>query len=142
MVFGGVALLAGALIVGEPGDAHLAHVSAKSVLAFAYLVVAGSWVAFTAFAWLLQNAPVSQVATYAYVNPLVAVVLGWAILDEQVTMGTIAGAAFVVVAVAVIVSRESATRRKPAAVAPAPPAPARDEEMRCITQRTAVDSLS
>ena len=52
---------------------------------FAYLVVFGSWLAFTAYAWLLQNAPVSRVATYAYVNPVVAIALGWAILDEAVT---------------------------------------------------------
>jgi drug/metabolite transporter (DMT)-like permease len=143
MVFGGVALLAGALLAGEPGDAHLAHVPAKSLLAFAYLVVAGSWVAFTAFAWLLQNAPVSQVATYAYVNPLVAVLLGWAILGEQVTAGTIAGAAFVVAAVALIVTRESA-KRAPAEPEPAPVDPARhrSEDARCMTQRTAVDSVS
>jgi drug/metabolite transporter (DMT)-like permease len=157
MVFGGVALLAGALVTGEPGDAQLAHVSAQSVLAFAYLVVFGSWVAFTAFAWLLQNAPVSQVATYAYVNPLVAVLLGWAILGEQLTAGTIAGALFVVASVAVIVTRESAKRApaepEHAAAEPehaaAEPEPAladpeghRSDEARCMTQRTAVDSVS
>jgi drug/metabolite transporter (DMT)-like permease len=157
MVFGGVALVVGAVVVGEPGDTHLAHVSAQSLLAFAYLVVFGSWVAFTAFAWLLQNAPVSQVATYAYVNPLVAVLLGWAILGEQLTTGTIAGALFVVASVAVIVTRESAKR------APAEPeqvadeaeqvaaepdhAPAeltrhRSDEARCVTQRTPIDSVS
>ena len=83
MVVGGAALLAGALAAGEPGDLHLASASTKSLLAFAYLVVAGSLVAFTAYAWLLQNVPISKVATYAYVNPLVAVVLGWALLSEQ-----------------------------------------------------------
>ena len=61
---------------GESGDLHLASASTKSLLAFAYLVVAGSLVAFTAYAWLLQNVPISKVATYAYVNPLVAVLLG------------------------------------------------------------------
>jgi drug/metabolite transporter (DMT)-like permease len=60
---------------------------------------------------------VSQVATYAYVNPLVAVILGWAILDETISVGTIAGAALVVASVAAIVSRESARRKPPAAAA-------------------------
>ena len=63
----------------------------------------GSWLAFTAYAWLLQNAPVSRVATYAYVNPVVAIALGWAILDEAVTPLTFAGAAIIVASVAAVV---------------------------------------
>jgi drug/metabolite transporter (DMT)-like permease len=133
MLFGGGALMVGALAAGEPGDLHLAGASAQSLLALVYLIVAGSWVAYTSYVWLLQNAPVSQVATYAYVNPLVAVVLGWAILDEQLTAGTLAGAVLVVASVAAIVTRESA-RRKPEA--------GEREETRCITQRTAVNSVS
>ena len=81
---GGVCVLTGAL-VGEFGDLHPTEFSLRSVAALAYLVVFGSWLAFTAYAWLLQNAPVSRVATYAYVNPVVAIALGWAILDEAVT---------------------------------------------------------
>jgi drug/metabolite transporter (DMT)-like permease len=111
MLFGGAALLAGALAAGEPGDLHLGQASATSLLAFAWLVAAGSWVAFSAYAWLLQNAPVSQVATYAYVNPLVAVLLGWAILDEALGVGTLAGAALIVASVAGIVTHEGARRR-------------------------------
>jgi drug/metabolite transporter (DMT)-like permease len=91
LLFGGLALLVGALAAGEPGDLHLADTSAKSLLALAYLIGPGSWVAYTSYVWLLQNAPISQVATYAYVNPLVAVLLGWAILSEQLTVGTLAG---------------------------------------------------
>ncbi len=92
----------------SPADLHLADASAKSLLAFLYLIVAGSWIAFTAYAWLLQNVPISKVATYAYVNPLVAVVLGWALLSEQLSVGTLAGAGLIVASVAAIVTRESA----------------------------------
>ena len=67
----------------------------------------GSWLAFTAYAWLLQNAPVSRVATYAYVNPVVAIALGWAILSESVTTLTFAGAAIIVASVAAVVRTES-----------------------------------
>ena len=74
--------------------------------------------AFTAYAWLLQNVPISKVATYAYVNPLVAVLLGWALLSEQLSVGTLAGAALIVASVAAIVRRESAP---PAAADPEPP---------------------
>ncbi|HEY0362384.1 MAG TPA: EamA family transporter [Solirubrobacteraceae bacterium] len=143
MVVGGGALLVGALASGEANDLHLADASAKSLLAFAYLVLAGSLVAFTAYAWLLQNVPISKVATYAYVNPLVAVLLGWALLSEQLTVGTAAGAALIVVSVAAIVRRESAPPgdADPELVAdPAPEAIA--EEERCITQPAVVDSVS
>ena len=99
--------------------------------------------AFTAYAWLLQNVPISKVATYAYVNPLVAVLLGWALLSEQLTVGTLAGAALIVASVAPIVRRESAPPEaadpEPVAV-PAPEAIA--EEERCIKQPAVVDSVS
>ena len=70
--------------------------------------------------------PISKVATYAYVNPLVAVLLGWALLSEELTVGTLAGAALIVASVATIVRRESRPADKP----------------RCITQPAAVDSVS
>ena len=105
---GGVCALTGAL-AGEFADLHPAEFSTRSVIGLAYLVVFGSWLAFTAYAWLLQNAPVSRVATYAYVNPVVAIALGWAILDEAVTTLTFAGAAIIVASVAAVVRME--TRR-------------------------------
>ena len=86
-----------------------AEFSLRSLLALGYLVVFGSWLAFTAYAWLLQNAPLSKVATYAYVNPVVAIALGWALLDEAVTSLTFAGAAVIVTSVAAVVRVE--TRR-------------------------------
>jgi drug/metabolite transporter (DMT)-like permease len=103
---GGVCALTGALS-GELGDFHPAEFSSRSVIAFVYLIVFGSWIAFTAYAWLLQNAPVSRVATYAYVNPVVAIALGWAILGEAVTTTTFAGAAIIVASVAAVVRIES-----------------------------------
>ena len=69
-------------------------------------MVAGSVVAFTAYAWLLQNASISLVSTYAYVNPVVAVMLGWLILGETVTSAILVGGAVVVLAVVVVVSTE------------------------------------
>ena len=138
MVAGGAVLLVIAVALGEPGDLRLADAPAKSLLAVVYLVVAGSLVAFSAYAWLLQNVPLSKVATYAYVNPLVAVLLGWAILSEDLSIGTLAGAGLIVASVAVIVTRESVH----ADPEPEPePAPVR-EEMRCITQPAAVDSVA
>ena len=81
--------------------------SGESLLAFTYLVVIGSLVAYSAYVWLLQNAPISRVATYAYVNPTIAIFLGWLILDEHISATTLAGAAVVIASVAVTVRKES-----------------------------------
>jgi drug/metabolite transporter (DMT)-like permease len=111
MLFGGIVLLAFAIPFGELGDVDLGAFSADSVWAFLYLIVIGSFVAYSAYTWLLQNAPISQVATYAYVNPMVAVVLGWAILDEHIPPMMLLASAVIVVAVATIVRTEARATR-------------------------------
>ena len=113
----------------SPGRSTSRPSRRESVLAWLYLALIGSALAFTAYAWLLQNAPISRVATYAYVNPVVAIVLGYLILDEAVTGLTVAGAAVIVLAVAVVVrgeakpprARPRATARAPAPACPTSP---------------------
>ena len=107
MAGGGLTLLFAGLVLGEAGDVHPGRFSLDSLLAFAYLILIGSLVAYTAYVWLLQNAPISKVTTYAYVNPMIAIFLGWSILSENVTATTLAGAAVIVCSVAVTVRRES-----------------------------------
>jgi drug/metabolite transporter (DMT)-like permease len=114
MLLGGVAMTVVGLIAGEAGDVHVASFSTDSLLAFAYLIFVGSLLAFTAYVWLLGNAPISTVATYAFVNPVIAIFLGWAILDEEVTPVTIIGAAAIVVSVAAVVRREGDRQEEPA----------------------------
>jgi drug/metabolite transporter (DMT)-like permease len=97
---GGVLLFAGSLVAGELGRATF---STEALLALGYLVVVGSFVGFTAYVWLLRVAPTSLVATYAYVNPIVAVFLGWLLLGEEITLQMAAAGAAVVVSVALIV---------------------------------------
>jgi drug/metabolite transporter (DMT)-like permease len=109
MVMGGLIAGAAGLVLGEVADFHLSSFSTRSWVAFAYLVLIGSIVAFTAYSWVLQNAPVSTVATYAFVNPVVAVFLGWLVLDEKVTSTILLATAIIVGSVAVIVRRESRT---------------------------------
>jgi drug/metabolite transporter (DMT)-like permease len=110
---GGLALLLGGLVAGE--ELALSEVSGVSWLAWGYLVVFGSIVAFTAYSWLLGVAPVSQVSTYAYVNPVVAVLLGALIAGEEVGPATLLGGAVTVLAVAIVVSEEGRRRRVAAA---------------------------
>ncbi|MER8182289.1 EamA family transporter [Kitasatospora sp. NPDC094015] len=106
MLAGGVGALLLAVVRQEPAHFELAAVSTRSWLALGYLCVFGSLVAFTAYAWLLQRAPLSLVATYAYVNPVVAVVLGWLVLAEPLTWPVLLGGAVVVSGVFLVVRAE------------------------------------
>jgi drug/metabolite transporter (DMT)-like permease len=114
MAAGGAVLLAVAAGHGELGRFAPGDASARSWLALAYLVVFGSLVAFTAYVWLLGNAPVSIVATYAYVNPAVAVLLGTLFAGERLTGSALVGGVVVLAAVALVVTAESRSRRRTA----------------------------
>jgi drug/metabolite transporter (DMT)-like permease len=107
MLLGGVLCIPAGLAIGEAAEVDVGSFSGDSVLAFAYLVVVGSLVAFTAYVWLLQHAPISKVATYAYVNPVIAIFLGAIILSEDITVTILLGALIIVGSVATIVRRES-----------------------------------
>lgn len=109
MAFGAVFLLMGGAVSGERMLPFAAP--AHAWLAWAYLVVFGSVVAFTAYVWVLDVAPISLVATYAYVNPVVAVLLGWWVLAEPVTLPIRFGGAVVIVGVALVVASERQPRR-------------------------------
>lgn len=92
------------LLRGEASQVDVGAISLASVAALAYLVTAGSVVAFTAYSWLVRNASTSLVGTYAYVNPVVAVLLGWAVLQEPVTGRTVVAGAIILVAVVLLVT--------------------------------------
>ena len=113
MLCGGVMLAAVAVATGEIGRFRPAAVTAESMAALAYLVAVGSLVGFTAYAWLLRVAPLPLVATYAYVNPVVAVALGSLILGEVVTPRTFLAGVIIIVAVAIIVASRSREARQP-----------------------------
>jgi drug/metabolite transporter (DMT)-like permease len=103
-VAGGAALLAVGLLAGELWRLDAAAVSTESLVALAYLIVFGSLLGFTAYVWLLAHAPVTTVATYAYVNPIVAVALGMLIRDEQLSLRTLIAAVLIIGAVGAMVS--------------------------------------
>jgi drug/metabolite transporter (DMT)-like permease len=107
MVLGGAMLVATGLVAGQPLTVDY---DPRTWVALGYLVVFGSVVAFSAYVWLLAHAPISLVATYAYVNPVVAVLLGALVLDEAVTGPMVLGGAVVVGSVAVVVAAERRRR--------------------------------
>jgi drug/metabolite transporter (DMT)-like permease len=106
MTCGGTVMVLLGIGTGELHGFALSQVSGEGWASFAYLVTFGSLVAFTAYVWLLGNAPISLVSTYAYVNPVVAVALGALLLGERVSGWILAGAALVVGGVGLVVSKE------------------------------------
>ncbi len=116
MLLGGIFLLGMALPLGEYNNFNFAQVSAESWLALLYLISFGSLLGFTAYVFLLQVSDPAKVSTYAYVNPVVAVFLGWAILGEDITPLTLAASAIIIVSVAIITYFN--TRPQPKALVP------------------------
>jgi len=130
MLCGGLVLAVMSGLSGEFGRFDLAGVSRDSLLALVYLTVVGSLLAFTTYGWLIRVAPLPLVATYAYVNPVVAVILGALVLGEAIDPRTVVAGGVIVFAVALIVTargRMTAAREVevavPALAAPVPAAP-------------------
>ena len=105
---GGLVLVAVGLVTTSSSDLDPSTWSTRSILGLVYLITVGSVVGYTAYAWLLRNAPLGQVATYAYVNPVVAIALGVIVLNEPLTLRVVLGALLILAAVAIVVRRESA----------------------------------
>jgi drug/metabolite transporter (DMT)-like permease len=114
MLTGSVWLFLVSVVMGEPFHFHFADVSARSFFAWSYLVVAGSLVGFTTFVWLMKHSTPARVSTYAYVNPIVAVFLGWLVLREPVSPRIFVAAGIIVAGVAII----TATKNKKVLVTP------------------------
>jgi drug/metabolite transporter (DMT)-like permease len=109
MLIGGILLLLAAAAFGEFRNFHAQQVSARAWLALAYLIVAGSIVAFTAYVWLIHHEAPTKVGTYAYVNPVVAVILGYFLAGEAIGARTVLGTFFVLVSVVVITTTPKKT---------------------------------
>jgi drug/metabolite transporter (DMT)-like permease len=103
LLCGGAALLVASVVRGEPFSFELSAVSGRSLLALFYLFSFGSLVGFSAYLWILRVATPARAATYAYVNPVVAVLLGWAFAGEALTTRTLLAAAVIIGAVAMII---------------------------------------
>lgn len=126
MLCGAVALAIAAIVTGEPGRLRVDLISQSSVVAVAYLTVVGSLLAFSTYVWLLRVAPLPLIATYAYVNPVVAVVLGAVVLGETLTPTNLVAGGVIVFAVALIITASGRMRRPTVGTEadglPAPPA--------------------
>jgi drug/metabolite transporter (DMT)-like permease len=111
MLGGGAVLSLAALAHGDFAQLNLSAISARSWVAFGYLVTMGSLVGFSTYVWLVKHATPARVSTYAYVNPVVAVFLGWLVLHEPITSRTLIASAIIVAAVAIITTEKSRTAK-------------------------------
>jgi drug/metabolite transporter (DMT)-like permease len=100
------------VIVGEPARFHFSNVSLLSTWAFVYLVVIGALIGYTAYFWLLRHCDPAKVATYAYVNPVVAVLLGTLFAHESLSLRTVLGAALIIGSVALVITAQQLAPRK------------------------------
>lgn len=108
MLCGGLVLLVIGLVAYSPSELDPAHWSGRSILGLVYLITFGSLLGYSAYVWLLANAPIAKVSTYAYVNPVIAIALGVIVLDESITLRIAFGALLILAAVAIVLQRESA----------------------------------
>ena len=108
MLCGGLVLLVIGLVAYSPSELDPGHWSARSILGLVYLITFGSLLGYSAYVWLLANAPIAKVSTYAYVNPVIAIALGVVVLDESITLRIVFGALLILAAVAIVLQRESA----------------------------------
>ena len=129
MLIGGTSLAIVGSIAGDWGLVQFDRFSTDSVVALGFLIIFGSVVAYTAYTWVLQHATVSRVSTYAYVNPVVAIVLGALILNETVDVWILIGAAVIVVSVAIVIRSEASRAPTDTATGAADASPAASEEI-------------
>jgi drug/metabolite transporter (DMT)-like permease len=114
MLGGAVGLFLAATLLGEWKALNVSAISTRSLLGLAYLITAGSLIGFTSYSWLLRNAPVSLVSTYAYVNPVVAIFLGAWLAGELINLPIVVSALIIIASVVVInTSRQSRPRQEP-----------------------------
>ena len=99
LIFGGVLVLIASFIIGEPAQFQLSQVSLESLLGLLYLITFGSVIAFTAYVWLLWYTSVTRISTHTYVNPVIAVFLGWLIAGEQITTALLIATVIIIISV-------------------------------------------
>lgn len=99
LIFGGVLVLIASFILGEPTQFHISHVTLRSFLALLYLIIFGSVIAFSAYIWLLGHTSATRISTHTYVNPIIAVFLGWLLANEQITTALLIATAIIIISV-------------------------------------------
>lgn len=132
MLAGGLLLIIAGLITGEAGQLNVAQIAPRSLIAMLYLTFFGSIVALTAYIWLLKTVEAAKVATYSYVNPAIAVFLGWLILSEPVTLQILAAIVVIILGV-ILITTSSRAKKRPV---PEPPALVTTSHVKVTPEKT------
>jgi drug/metabolite transporter (DMT)-like permease len=117
---GGITLLIASLLTGEFHALHFAAISLRSWLALGYLIVFGSGIGLSAYIYILQKSTAARVGTYAFVNPVVALFLGWLLIGETITLRTVLAAAVILTAVILVITAPHPVRARVKGAVPAP----------------------
>ena len=99
LIFGGILVLIASFIIGEPSRFQISQVSLRSFLGLLYLITFGSVIAFSAYTWLLGHTSATRISTHTYVNPVIAVFLGWLIANEQITASLLVATVIIIISV-------------------------------------------
>jgi drug/metabolite transporter (DMT)-like permease len=132
MLAGGLLLIIAGLITGEARQLNVAQIAPRSLVAMLYLTFFGSIVALTAYVWLLKTVEAAKVATYSYVNPAIAVFLGWLILSEPVTPQILAAIVVIILGV-ILITTSSRAKKRPV---PEPPALVKPSQVKSSPKKT------
>lgn len=104
LIFGGTLVLITSIIIGEPSQFQLSQVTLKSFFGLLYLITFGSVIAFSTYIWLLGHTSVTRISTHTYVNPVIAVFLGWLFANEQITTALLIATIFIIISVYLVLS--------------------------------------
>jgi drug/metabolite transporter (DMT)-like permease len=115
LIFGGILVFIASFIVGEPSQFHLSQVSLRSFLALLYLITFGSVIAFSAYIWLLGHTSATRISTHTFVNPVIAVFLGWLIANEQITASLLVATIIIIVSVYLVLYDQYKEKKEHAA---------------------------
>lgn len=111
LIFGGMLVLITGIIIGEPSHFHLSQVTLKSFLGLLYLIIFGSVIAFSAYVWLLSHTSVTRISTHTYVNPVIAVFLGWLFANEQITASLLVSTCMIIISVYLVLNDQYRDRK-------------------------------
>jgi len=112
LIFGGILVLIASFIIGEPSQFHLSQVTLKSFLSLLYLILFGSVIAFSAYIWLLGNTSATRISTHTFVNPIIAVFLGWLFANEQITISLLIASVIIIVSVYLVLYDQYQDKKK------------------------------
>lgn len=111
LIFGGILVLITSFIIGEPSQFHLNQVTLKSFFGLLYLIVFGSVIAFSSYTWLLAHTSATRISTHNYINPIIAVFLGWLIANEQITTALLIASAIIIISVYLVLYDQNLSRK-------------------------------